>query len=197
MSDHEPRRVMTGRAEGASNGSAGRQAGGVPTDPKSRLWGRRDFVTALGWTAVGGSLLTSVVAFFRLLFRRAPVEPPSVFCAGRPADFAEGSTTDRFMPDWRVYLVRERGAIFALHGRCTHLGCTPRWYAAQSKFKCPCHGSGFHRDGVNFEGPAPRPLERARIWVDRDDRLWVDVAVRFDHTQWHLPGTQVSVETRA
>ena len=33
----------------------------------------------------------------------------------------------------------------------------------RSKFKCPCHGSGYYRTGINFEGPTPRPLERAAI----------------------------------
>ena len=34
------------------------------------------------------------------------------------------------------------------------------WLEEAQKFKCPCHGSGFYITGVNFEGPAPRPLER-------------------------------------
>ena len=37
----------------------------------------------------------------------------------------------------------------------------PNWLDGEQKFKCPCHGSGFYMTGVNFEGPAPRPLERA------------------------------------
>ena len=60
---------------------------------------------------------------------------------------------------------------------CTHLGCTPNWLAAQNKFKCPCHGSGYYVSGINFEGPAPRPLERREIAVSADDgQLIVDKA---------------------
>ena len=49
---------------------------------------------------------------------------------------------------------------------CTHLGCTPNWLSEENKFKCPCHGSGYYMNGVNFEGPTPRPLERFAVTVD-------------------------------
>ena len=49
---------------------------------------------------------------------------------------------------------------------CTHLGCTPNWLQGDQKFKCPCHGSGYYINGVNFEGPTPRPLERFAVSVD-------------------------------
>ena len=54
--------------------------------------------------------------------------------------------------------------------------------SAENKFKCPCHGSGFRTTGINFEGPAPRPLERARIVLADDgqilDRQVPEVPVR-------------------
>ncbi|MGH7363379.1 MAG: ubiquinol-cytochrome c reductase iron-sulfur subunit, partial [Candidatus Methylomirabilales bacterium] len=60
---------------------------------------------------------------------------------------------------------------------CTHLGCTPNWLKAENKFKCPCHGSGFKRDGTNFEGPAPRPLDRIKIARTAEGKLVVDKSV--------------------
>ena len=54
------------------------------------------------------------------------------------------------------------------------MGCTPRWLAAENKFKCPCHGSGFYKSGLNFEGPAPRPLDRLKVTVGEDGQLVVD-----------------------
>jgi cytochrome b6-f complex iron-sulfur subunit len=50
--------------------------------------------------------------------------------------------------------------IDALFAKWTYLGCTPRWLATEDKFKCPYHGSGFYKSAMNFEGPAPRPLDR-------------------------------------
>jgi cytochrome b6-f complex iron-sulfur subunit len=64
--------------------------------------------------------------------------------------------------------------------KCTHLGCTPRWLATEQKFKCPCHGSGFFINGLNFEGPAPRPLDRFKISVGDDGHLVVDKAIVYN-----------------
>ncbi len=170
--------------------------GQPPTEPArpGHLWGRRDILTAGGWAAVGGSLLAGTLAFVRLLFRRAPIEPPTMFAAGRPADYKRDSVSDRYLSEWRVFLVRETSDLYAVFARCTHLGCTPRWYGSENKFKCPCHGSGFTSAGVNFEGPAPRPLERARIWTDDAGNLWVDVSRRFKEAAWKADGAFVHVQ---
>ena len=73
---------------------------------------------------------------------------------------------------------------------CTHLGCTPNYLSAENKFKCPCHGSGFRLTGVNFEGPAPRPLERARVALADDGQILVDKSRKFQYElgQWKDPG---------
>jgi cytochrome b6-f complex iron-sulfur subunit len=86
--------------------------------------------------------------------------------------------------------VREEEGFYALSAICTHLGCTPRWLGPESKFKCPCHGSGFRAEsGINFEGPAPRPLERARIVLADDGQLLIDKARKFQFElgQWTDP----------
>jgi len=72
---------------------------------------------------------------------------------------------------------------------CTHLGCTPNWLNAENKFKCPCHGSGFRRTGINFEGPAPRPLERVKIVLADDGQLVIDKSVLFrsEKGDWTKP----------
>ena len=59
---------------------------------------------------------------------------------------------------------------------CTHLGCTPDWKEAENKFKCPCHGSGYDSEGINFEGPAPRPMDRAHVELDPSGEIVVDTA---------------------
>ncbi len=148
------------------------------------LWGRRDALLAGGWAALTGSVLVSAGGFVRMLFRRAPVEPPSVFLAGRPEDYAPDTVSERFVKSWRVFVVREGDTLYALHAKCTHLGCTPRWRGVEHRFKCPCHGSGFRITGRNFEGPAPRPLDRLKIWRDRNGELLVDVASRYPVDDW-------------
>ena len=71
--------------------------------------------------------------------------------------------------------------IFVIYARCTHLGCTPDWKASENKFKCPCHGSGYDDEGINFEGPAPRPMDRAFVQLAPDGEIVVDTARLF---QW-------------
>ncbi|MBI2377241.1 MAG: Rieske 2Fe-2S domain-containing protein [Deltaproteobacteria bacterium] len=159
----------------------------------SHLWGRRRLLTAVAWSAVSSALLAGSAAFVRLLVRRAPIDPPTIFRAGPPAKYPPGTVSDHFVRKWRVFIVNDAGRLIAVFARCTHLGCTPRWYASDVKFKCPCHGSGFTLAGVNFEGPAPRPLERAKIWLARDGEIRIDVGQRFNATEFDQPGASLSV----
>jgi len=95
----------------------------------------------------------------------------------------------RWKDAFSVWIVREADGFYALIAVCTHLGCSPNWLPAENKFKCPCHGSGFYRTGVNFEGPAPRPLERARIALSDDGQILVDKSVKFQQEkgEWDNP----------
>ena len=73
-------------------------------------------------------------------------------------------------------MVRDAEKLFVIFAVCTHLGCTPDWVSAANKFKCPCHGSGYDSAGINFEGPAPRPMDRAEVKLAPDGRLEVNTA---------------------
>jgi len=127
------------------------------------------------WTAIGGYLGVNLLMFLRFFFPRALFEPNTVFSIGYPADFALGIDL-RFQITNRIWVVREPDRIFVIFARCTHLGCTPEWKPSENKFKCPCHGSGYDAEGVNFEGPAPRPMDRAHIEMDATGKLIVDTS---------------------
>src|SRR5205823_14265566 len=75
-----------------------------------------------------------------------------------------------------IWVDRTPDRLFVIYARCTHLGCTPDWKASENKFKCPCHGSGYDNEGVNFEGPAPRPMDRAHVELAPDGQIVVDVS---------------------
>jgi len=85
--------------------------------------------------------------------------------------------------------------LYVIEAKCTHLGCTPNWLAAEGKFKCPCHGSGFTPDGLNIEGPAPRPLERFKVALDENGQIIVDEGIRFrgERGEWDKPGAFLKV----
>jgi cytochrome b6-f complex iron-sulfur subunit len=88
---------------------------------------------------------------------------------------------------------RGQPQIFALRAVCTHLGCTPIWRENEQQFKCPCHGSGFDKDGTPVEGPAPRALDRYAIRVADDGQLEVDKSRTFqaERGQWKDPASFV------
>ncbi len=138
------------------------------------LWSRRDFFGRLSWGAFGAISLMGLLAFVRSAFPRVLFVPPSTFKAGYPNDYPVGEVSERYTKEFRVWIVRETQGFYAIFAKCTHLGCTPRWLTSESKFKCPCHGSGFYITGYNFEGPAPRPLDRLEIHVAEDGQLVVD-----------------------
>jgi cytochrome b6-f complex iron-sulfur subunit len=159
------------------------------------LWSRRDFVGRLGWSGFGVVTAISLLAFVRSAFPRVLFTPPSTFKAGFPNEYTIGEVSERFKQEQRVWIIREADGFYALFAKCTHLGCTPRWLKVEEKFKCPCHGSGFRKTGINFEGPAPRPLERFRIALAEDGQLLVDKSVvyRYERGDWDRPGAFLHV----
>ena len=153
---------MDGQAKGSKGGN------------RKGIWSRRDFFTRLGWGGFSVFGVLTLLGFVRSAFPRVLFQPPTRFKAGDPKDFVIGEVNEKFKQDYRVWIIREEAGLYALFAKCTHLGCTPRWLPAENKFKCPCHGSGFYKDGTNFEGPAPRPLDRFEIALGEDGRLVVD-----------------------
>jgi cytochrome b6-f complex iron-sulfur subunit len=163
------------------------------------IWTRRSFFSAAGWVGLGGVFAAWTLGFVRFLFPRVLFEPQTMFRAGRPDEYTRGEVSDRFVADRRVWIVREGdGSFYALHAVCTHLGCTPIWFGREKKFKCPCHGSGFRPSGENFEGPAPRALERVQITLDAEGQLVVNSAVRFrrERGEWTRIGARVTGSQR-
>lgn len=153
-------------------------AAGVPTvgpaESKTNESRRR-----LVWSIVAGFLGAWFIAFLRFFLPRTLFEPPTVFKIGYPSDYALGVDT-KWQQKYRIWVDRTPDRLFVIYARCTHLGCTPDWKASENKFKCPCHGSGYDSEGVNFEGPAPRPMDRARVELAPDGQIVVDVSQLFE-----------------
>ena len=155
-------------------------------------WLTNPFVVA--WAAFIGTMTAWTLGSARFLFPNVLSEPPNKVKVGDPRNFEEGKVTDNFK-DRNMWVVRYQGKIYALSTTCTHLGCTPNWLEADKKFKCPCHGSGFYITGVNFEGPAPRPLERWAISVGDDGQIVVDKSRKFQRElgQWDNTDSYIKV----
>ena len=152
----------------------GRAKGGEGTTaeaPPEVIKVRRRLVTA----SILGFLGVDLLMFMRFFFPRTLFEPKTTFTIGYPSDFHFGVDT-RFQQTARIWVVRNAEGVFVIYARCTHLGCTPDWKEAENKFKCPCHGSGYDSEGINFEGPAPRPMDRAHVELDPSGEIVVDTA---------------------
>jgi cytochrome b6-f complex iron-sulfur subunit len=159
---------------------------------------RRGFFSwaAMAWIGFTAAIGGCVTAFNRFLFPNVLYEPPTTFRVGLAEDFSPGVVDERFKESNGVWIVNSNGKLYALIAICTHLGCPPNWLEAQNKFKCPCHGSGYYKDGINFEGPTPRPLERAKIFIDPDDgQVVVDKSQKYQWElgQWEDPESFVEV----
>jgi len=149
---------------------------------------------AFAWTTMAASLGLMTLGTLRFLFPNVLAEPPSKVKVGFPEGYEDGKVVERYK-DQNIWVVRYEGKIYALSTTCTHLGCTPNWLESAAKFKCPCHGSGFYITGINFEGPAPRPLERWAISTGDDGQLVVDKSKKFQQERgdWSNPESFITV----
>ncbi len=179
---------------------ASQRAIGVQNPARTDGVTRRGFIGSLGigWAIFAMGAGAGTLGIVRFLFPNVLFEPPTTFKAGQPSDFSMG-VDERFKETNGTWLVRTDSdplsgrpgvqGIYALSTTCTHLGCIPNWLAADQKFKCPCHGSGFRMSGMNFEGPAPRPLERWRITRADDGQVQIDKSQKYqwEKGQWIGP----------
>lgn len=144
----------------------------IPDPPINKM--RRRIV----WASITGFLITCFLMFVRFFLAREIFEPSSVFKIGYPGDYALGIDT-KWQQQYRIWVHKDADRLFVIFARCTHLGCTPDWKASENKFKCPCHGSGYDSDAINFEGPAPRPMDRAHVELDAEGQIVVNTNILF------------------
>ena len=149
--------------------------------PLTQPMKRREFLSWIGvaWTTFAFATAGALSIILRYLFPNVLFEPKTSFKAGFPDEYETGVVDERWKEKFGAWMVRVPEGIYALSTTCTHLGCTPNWLSNENKFKCPCHGSGFYKTGINFEGPAPRPLERFRISLAEDGQILVDKSKKF------------------
>ena len=154
---------------------------------------RRSWLERAGLGALLASVAGMGTAMVRSLVPNVLYEPSQRFKAGLPEQFPEGAT---FLEDQRVYIFREQKTFYAISAVCQHLGCTVklinlnqpktvtvggRPIEERREFHCPCHGSKYYGNGVNYAGPAPRPLNWFKLAVSPDDgQLIVDLSQPVD-----------------
>jgi menaquinol-cytochrome c reductase iron-sulfur subunit len=139
---------------------------------------RRKFLSFIGkFVVVSAAVGGGIYSLARALVPSLLYEPSARVDLGDPAAYPEGVT---FISDRRMFVVREGNKFHAISAVCTHLGCTVHNVPLVQKkdikedgkilqesweFACPCHGSKYYGDGVNYAGPAPKPLPNWFMYI--------------------------------
>lgn len=156
---------------------------------------RRDFLWFTSkLVLVSTTIGTGLYSLARALVPDILYEPSPESSVGMPEKFAEGVT---FIPDKRLFIVREGNDFQVISAVCTHLGCTVNYVplakikevSVQGKviqerweFSCPCHGSKYYAEGTNYAGPAPKALPRFYVDISPiSGELIVNTGKRVDH----------------
>lgn len=127
---------------------------------------RREFLN-LAWLASLGFLTVNLagVTYLFAMPRFREGEFGGVYTAGSVSDLPTTEAAPLNIPKVKLWLSNSDAGVIALYKVCTHLGCLYSWLPEQDKFRCPCHGSEFQKNGEYIKGPAPRSLDRFIIQV--------------------------------
>lgn len=101
------------------------------------------------------------------------------------------SLTQGLKSDATYLIITDDGQIekYGLNAVCTHLGCVVPWNNTENKFKCPCHGSQYNKEGKVIRGPAPLSLALAHTDI-KDDGVffspWKETDFRTNEKPWWI-----------
>lgn len=112
-------------------------------------------------TAAAGTAITAI----RYLSPGVLYEASSKLKAGPVDNIPIGAMIP--FPKQKVYVVRNEEGVYALSSTCTHLGCMTRYEPDHKRVFCPCHGSQFDLSGKVVGGPAPKPLPRLKVAIEK------------------------------
>jgi cytochrome b6-f complex iron-sulfur subunit len=140
---------------------------------------RRKFFEAAGNAAIGIAALGSIGVTLDFLAPKVLLELPKRFIIGMLATMQPNSVT--YDAEHRLIVFRDKqGYFYSLSSVCTHLGCILEWKESgipghpEGVIACPCHGSVFNKTGDVIRGPAPRSLDRFKMYLE-DEKVIVDM----------------------
>ncbi len=186
---YAPQMTMGDRVRAAAKGKVSRRA--------------MNLALVVAWGSIAAVGATFGAMFQDFFGPKVLKEPKKVWRIGRLDQFSMPGAVDESYKKtpagsegfWIVNLQPTESKLVAISTICTHLGCIPNWISGDQKYKCPCHGSGYYKDGINFEGPTPRPLERFAVSQDADGYVWIDQrkVYRQELGEWENPESFLTI----
>jgi len=99
------------------------------------------------------------------------------------ADISDAWTRATNQRVGEVYLTRStvdgKPAVIAFTATCPHLGCAVEFDKPEDRYECPCHESGFAKDGKKLFGPSLRGLDPLDITL-KGEGAATEVWVRYE-----------------
>jgi cytochrome b6-f complex iron-sulfur subunit len=133
--------------------------------PSDEELARRKILALIAAGALTVAGVGTGITTLRFLEPNVVFEEDARVGVGRPEDIPAGTVL--VIPKHKLYVIRTTAGFYALSSVCTHLGCVTRYVPENAQLACPCHGSRFSLDGRVTAGPAPRPLRRLQITLER------------------------------
>jgi len=141
-----------------------------PEIKEPKTYSRRQFFHHLSWSVLSFAGLAAIPFVVSSLIPRKVIENKQVRI-GSKRDYPINRMT--YLPEARLFILRDPQGIAAMSAICTHLGCVVE--QANDGFLCPCHGSSFSVEGTVRNGPAPRNLSWYQVSALPDNSMVVNL----------------------
>ena len=155
------------------------------------------FVLTSAWLLLTAALGGLGGILGRFMFPNVLFEPVQKFKAGPVNDYSVGEVDERWKEKFGVWLVRtEEHDVCADHGRARTSAARRTGCRRRTSSSVPATAAATTSPGINFEGPTPRPLERAKISIDPSDgQIVVDKSVQFhqERGEWTHPDSFLKI----
>ncbi|MEN3038942.1 MAG: Rieske (2Fe-2S) protein [Candidatus Kryptonium sp.] len=130
------------------------------------LSSRREFLKVVSKLGLVGALYSLFKAFLPVTLR-SQVKKVKV---GKVNEFKPDAGKIIKIDNKPVLLIRlENGEFRAFSGFCTHKNCIVQYRSDMKAIWCACHKGKFDLEGKNIEGPPPRPLDRFKVVIEKDE----------------------------
>jgi Rieske Fe-S protein len=132
---------------------------------------RRGFINYLLGGSVGATLAAIIYPIIEFLIPPELVEAQqnSVMAAGIQELKNNSAKIFKFGSRPAILVRTATGELRAFSATCTHLDCTVQYRDDFQHIWCACHNGHYDLNGLNIDGPPPRPLEQYSVNTNGDD----------------------------